>query len=72
MQEQLKVAGVGAVVGDANIYTSDEWVGTTIKRALDDAEALIVSKAGSAESGSERASGSDAAGARPNEDGATE
>ncbi len=72
MHEQLKVAGVAAVVGDANIYTSDEWVGTTIERAQDDAEALIASKAGNEASGSEPASGSDATGAKPNEDDATE
>ena len=49
MHEQLKVAGVTDVVGDANIYTSDEWVGKTVKRAYDDAVASIAVGTASAE-----------------------
>jgi sulfate permease, SulP family len=49
MHDQLKVAGVADVVGNASIYTSDEWVGTTIKRAHEDAEALVAAKAGTVE-----------------------
>jgi SulP family sulfate permease len=41
MHEQLVVAGVADVVGDENIYTSDEWVGKTIKRAYRDAVARV-------------------------------
>jgi SulP family sulfate permease len=41
MHEQLAVAGVAGVVGDENIYTSDEWVGKTIKGAYQDAVARV-------------------------------
>ena len=34
MHEQLVVGGVADVVGDENIYTSDEWVGKTVKTCL--------------------------------------
>ncbi|KAA3640014.1 MAG: SulP family inorganic anion transporter [Armatimonadetes bacterium] len=34
---QLKVTGVARAVGDANIYTSDEWVGKTLRLAYSDA-----------------------------------
>ena len=33
------------VVGDANIYTSDEWVGKTVKGAYEDAVARIEANA---------------------------
>ena len=45
MHEQLVVAGVADVVGDENIYTSDEWVGKTIKRAYQDAAARVEANA---------------------------
>jgi SulP family sulfate permease len=45
MHEQLVVAGVADVVGDENIYTSDEWVGKTIKRAYRDAVARVEANA---------------------------
>ncbi len=45
MHEQLVVAGVADAVGDENIYTSDEWVGSTIKRAYHDAVARVEARA---------------------------
>ncbi len=36
VHEQLAVTGVTASVGSDNIYTSDEWVGATLKRAYVD------------------------------------
>ena len=45
MHEQLVVAGVADVVGDENIYTSDEWVGKTVKRAYQDAVARVEANA---------------------------
>jgi SulP family sulfate permease len=41
LHDQLVVAGVADVVGDKNIYTSDEWVGKTIKSAYQDAVAHV-------------------------------
>jgi SulP family sulfate permease len=38
IHEQLAVTRVTAVVGSENIYTSDEWVGSTLKRAYADAQ----------------------------------
>jgi SulP family sulfate permease len=40
---QLEVAGVIDVVGDDNVYPSDEWVGDTVRRAYDDAREWIAS-----------------------------
>jgi SulP family sulfate permease len=37
IHEQLAVTRVTAAVGSENIYTSDEWVGATLKRANSDA-----------------------------------
>jgi SulP family sulfate permease len=37
IHEQLAVTRVTAAVGSENIYTSDEWVGSTLKRAYADA-----------------------------------
>ena len=45
LHDQLDVAGVTDVVGDANIYTSDEWVGKTVKGAYEDAIARIEANA---------------------------
>ncbi|MGB5656402.1 MAG: hypothetical protein WBN35_07300, partial [Acidimicrobiia bacterium] len=45
MHEQLVVGGVAAVVGDENIYTSDEWLGKTVKTAYQDAVARVAAKA---------------------------
>ena len=45
--------GVTDVVGDENIYTSDEWVGKTIKAAYGDAVDRIAAYAGSVERPSE-------------------
>ncbi|VAV89654.1 hypothetical protein MNBD_ACTINO01-1735, partial [hydrothermal vent metagenome] len=39
--EQLAATRVTSVVGTHNIYTSDEWVGRTIKKAYHDATAWI-------------------------------
>ncbi len=38
IHEQLAVTRVTVVVGSENIYTSDEWVGATLKRAYADAQ----------------------------------
>jgi SulP family sulfate permease len=42
IHEQLAVTRVTAAVGTENIYTSDEWVGATLKRAHEDAVAWVV------------------------------
>jgi len=42
---QLEVAGVIDVVGDDNVYPSDEWVGDTVRRANEDAREWIASHA---------------------------
>jgi SulP family sulfate permease len=48
VHEQLAVTRVTAVVGSENLYTSDEWVGATLKRAY--AESVQwVSEAGSSD-----------------------
>jgi sulfate permease, SulP family len=39
IQEQLKVTGITGVIGTENVYTGDERVGATLKRAH--AEALL-------------------------------
>jgi SulP family sulfate permease len=41
IHEQLAVTRVTAVVGTENIYTSDEWVGATLKRAYADAATWV-------------------------------
>jgi sulfate permease, SulP family len=41
VQEQLRVTGVTDVVGQENIYTGDERIGATLKRAYADATAWI-------------------------------
>ncbi len=41
IHEQLAATRVTSVVGTQNIYTSDEWVGRTIKKAYRDATAWI-------------------------------
>lgn len=46
IQEQLTVTGVTATVGTDNIYTSDEWLGETVKRAYRDAQDWISDQAG--------------------------
>ena len=37
VHEQFAVTGVTAAVGRQNLYTSDEWVGATVKRAYEEA-----------------------------------
>lgn len=37
VHEQFEVTGVTAAVGAQNLYTSDEWVGATVKRAYHEA-----------------------------------
>jgi len=37
MHEQLQVAGVADLVGEQNVFTSDEWVGQTLRTAYDQA-----------------------------------
>lgn len=44
IHEQLAVTRVTSVVGTQNIYTSDEWVGRTIKRAHHDATEWIADR----------------------------
>ena len=44
--EQLRVTGVDAVVGEENIYPSDEWLGGTVKRAHADALEWIKARRG--------------------------
>lgn len=39
--EQLRVTGVANVIGEENIYPSDEWVGETLQRAYDDAAVWV-------------------------------
>jgi SulP family sulfate permease len=43
IHEQLAVTRVTAAVGSENIYTSDEWVGSTLKRAYADAQNWVAS-----------------------------
>ena len=43
---QLTVAGVTSLVGEANIYRSDEWLGRTVRRAHADAERWIAEHSG--------------------------
>ena len=43
IHEQLAVTRVTAAVGSENIYTSDEWVGSTLKRANSDALGWVAS-----------------------------
>ena len=45
MHEQLVVGGVTSVAGEENIYTSDEWLGHTVKRAYHDAVARVAEHA---------------------------
>ncbi len=46
MHEQLAVARITSVVGSQNIYTSDEWVGKTLKQAYRDATEWVESHGG--------------------------
>ena len=46
MHEQLAVARVTSVVGSQNIYTSDEWIGKTLKQAYRDATEWVESRGG--------------------------
>ena len=41
IQEQLRVTGVTGLIGPGNIYTGDERIGATLKRAYADAEKWI-------------------------------
>ncbi len=41
IHEQLAVTKVTGAVGSENIYTSDEWVGATLKRAYADAGSWV-------------------------------
>ncbi|HUW04344.1 MAG TPA: SulP family inorganic anion transporter [Acidimicrobiales bacterium] len=42
--DQLEVAGVTALLGEGNLYRSDEWLGRTMRRAHDDAVEWIASR----------------------------
>jgi anti-anti-sigma regulatory factor len=46
VQEQLVVTGITAMIGDENIYTGDERVGATLKRAHADAVQWIETQRG--------------------------
>lgn len=48
IHEQLAVARVTAVVGSQNVYTSDEWVGRTLKQAYSDAIGWVEAHRGDA------------------------
>jgi hypothetical protein len=39
--EQLAITGVTEIVGQENIYPSDEWVGATLTRARADAVSWV-------------------------------
>jgi SulP family sulfate permease len=39
--EQLGITGVTEVVGQENVYPSDEWLGATLERAYADARAWV-------------------------------
>jgi hypothetical protein len=39
--DQLSATGVTAIIGDDNIYRSDEWLGSTARRATDDAREWV-------------------------------
>ncbi len=55
IHEQLAVARVTAVVGSQNVYTSDEWVGRTLKQAYRDAVEWVEDRRGDdSEPGSDR------------------
>lgn len=41
IHQQLAITRVTGAVGTENIYTSDEWIGATLKRAYRDAEGWI-------------------------------
>ena len=45
MHEQLVLGGGAGVAGNENIYTSDEWLGKTVKRAYHDAVARVEANA---------------------------
>jgi SulP family sulfate permease len=49
LNAQLAVTGVTAVVGTSNIYTSDERVGATVRRAYDEALEWVGSQRGNAD-----------------------
>jgi SulP family sulfate permease len=49
LNAQLTVTGVTAVVGTSNIYTSDERVGATVRRAYDEALEWVGSQRGNAD-----------------------
>lgn len=57
IQEQLAVTGITDVIGSENLYTGDERVGATLKRAHADAMAWIKTN--------RRVGGSDADGTGP-------
>ncbi|MCL1692236.1 MAG: SulP family inorganic anion transporter [Actinomycetia bacterium] len=48
IHEQLAVARVTAVVGSQNVYTSDEWVGRTLKQAYSDGTGWVETHRGDA------------------------
>ena len=45
VQVQLAVTGVAASIGAENLYESDEWLGSTMRRAYQDAEEWIARNA---------------------------
>ena len=51
IQDQLRAAGVTDVIGPQDIYTGDERVGATLKRAYADAAAWIEANQRSAGTG---------------------
>ena len=44
VEEQLRVAGITALIGSENVYTGDERVGAALRRAHADAAAWVLSQ----------------------------
>lgn len=45
VEEQLRVAGISALIGPENVYAGDERVGAALRRAYADADAWVRSQA---------------------------
>lgn len=50
VSDQLRVTGAAAAVGSENLYESDEWLGSTVRRAHADADQWIAANADTGES----------------------
>ena len=65
MHEQLAAARVTSAVGSQNIYTSDEWVGRTLKQACADASEWVADHGGDEDETPSPESGDDETPASP-------